>query len=279
MSAYETAAKWGYVDSMYSLGICLYHKGDMGVAKFWLEKASLNGISNGDMQIALICAKEGNTKSFLFWFEKALASGDELAIEMKTMLDAETEASEQEIPLSEDAEALFDKIENPEISTSPALSNETVAVSDDEDDVEFELQDIEFEPDVNAAQNWNNPKARREMLRQLGQLKKQIQEEEKKEERILTKGSQQIAHAILSGNSDQITKSDVMTLFKDPYFLGQVIVQSTKSGFKVLSHHREKKVHMNAGAHNKHGLEKFTGNIHPKTLGKISEILRLFDVK
>jgi len=279
MSAYETAAKLGYAESMYSLGICLFHKGDMSVAKFWLEKASLSGVSQGDMQIAIIYAHENNTKSFLFWFEKALASGDELAIEMKTMLDAETKTSGQEIPLSENAEALFNKIENPEISTLPALSNETASVSDDEDDIEFELQDIEFEPDVNAAQNWNNPKARREMLRQLGQLKKQIQEEEKKEDRTLTKGSQEIASGILSGNSDPITKSDVMSLFKDPYFLGQVIVESTKSGFKVLSHHREKKVHMNAGAHNKHGLEKYTGNIHPKTLGRISEILRLFDVK
>jgi TPR repeat protein len=309
---YRKAANLGNMEAMYNMGVFLQGQNNLKEAKTWFRKAALRGFVPSMVQFGKQYLDRGASADAIFWFEKAAALGDQdaqklLEVSQKSvqslalsndeapLLTPEAPATmnvPEDLEIDSELNEIFEKIENPELQTTSSVQmsaqksplsevpegDETSSSSEDE----LEAPEIKVAPDVAPTlqpQVINNPKSRREKARLLGLELRYIAEEAQKPNRRLAKTPQEIANVILSGESDHITQADLKALFKDPYFAGQVIVEKTKSGFTVLSHHREKKLHLNAGAHRKHGQEKYTGHIHPNTLKGVKEILKIFDVE
>jgi 5'-3' exonuclease len=86
-----------------------------------------------------------------------------------------------------------------------------------------------------------------------------------------------IAYMILSGDkSDNLNKSDLETLFADPYFSSQVEVKKTNSGLLVEAHHLLKREYMTTGTHKNH--DNIYDGFHRRFLGNLKKLLSLFDV-
>lgn len=298
---FTKAIKLGNRQAMYNLGVFLESKGYLNQAIIWYKKAALKGVVSAMALLGDVYLKLNRTAEALFWLEKGSSLGNELAEELlvlarkfeeapKISETEEDKVSTSQIECEQKLEEVFEKLENPEIKFTSSLIKDlkseespkkvvSTPPSSDEDSEDDSIPSFDEVEIYKESKILNNPKTRREMARNLGQAKRKIEEEEKKADRQLSKHAQTIASSILSGKTDSLEEKDIKTLFEDPYFLGQVLFESTKSGFKVLSHHRGLKKHLNAGAHHKHGQEKYTGHIHPNTLRDIKAILELFDVK
>jgi uncharacterized protein len=301
---FQVCANKGHVLSMYKLGE-LWQKGfcnqksnlDKAV-KWYLRAAEQN---YGPAMVALanlyvsshdVADSSQKLKDTLFWYEKAKSLGEISArdfLKISENLQEEIAASEveSEVTLVENVinqriDESFD-FEDIKIDIQSDKNHENQKVESPREEFElsvhFENENLVEEKCSNFVtdQVIDNPKYIRDQLKKMGLLKKKIETKENKQNiLVLSSHNQKIVDMLKDKmiKNKNIDFTQLVNLFTDPFFEGQVTVEKSKSGCIITAKNIKTLDYAVASTHKKHN--KSYDGLNPAFAKELLKILDVF---
>lgn len=224
----------------------------------------------------------------MFWLEKAHSLGEPLAERFSLFREKvrELNATEEEDSKSDLAfEELIHESQNPASSLAKAkvikglAQDEKISRSNEKKpplifiESESKLEEIS-EDQGPSKKKITNPKFLRAKLREAYSLKKEKEHHDGTPIK-LSKQASDIAKKILSKRA--LKNNELLTLFKDPFFKGQVLIETTKSGICIIGHNRATDKHCTYGDHRQH-TKRYKGDFSPAFIADLRRVLKLFGI-